>query len=1008
MGKKYDGSLVFDTHIDTKEFENGIGKLKSIAKTGAVAIGAAFTTGLGALIVSGAKFNATIESYTTSFEVMTGSAKKATETVDKLRKMAAETPFELTGLANATQLLMNYGFEADTAIERMTMLGDISQGNQEKLTRIATAYGQMSSSGKVLLEDMKQMIEAGFNPLQEISQTTGESMASLYERISKGNIAVEEITNSMKRSTSEGGRYFQSMEKQSKTASGQLSTLKDNWSTFLGALAESSSESLKGSILPQLNEALETATNLVDDGALDGIDRLVEAAGDFVVDTIPALVNGLSTILDHTNLIKDAAIGIGAALITYKIATVISAINEKFLAAAPIISAYTAALEANQTTAWAGATANVMLASTMDKTTLAVGVLTGEVSVATAKTVLFNKAITLLKSPAGMAGLATVVVGAVAALVTYARNTDTAANRLRNLMKEHKDAIKSIDKTAKSEMAEAETVLQLKDRLYDLEDQIKSGTLSEAEAQKAQEDFNYTANKLNEIIPGIINNIGNETNGYIIQRDKVNELTQAFYELAYAKSMANAYQEKMNKTAAALSDVRDELKPYESGKKKKTHIMGQSYMGKGYSYEAQDATYAKLKKAEKKLTDEYKGYFSEMQSFGKQYEEWLAKTKKETKKTGDDLGNTAGSTGNKIKNTAQKTADDLDKIAREEERKAEKARERELQELKDQLELSEITEAEYYEKLANYRDKYFEEGSDEWYNYSIEIAKYQKRIADNAVEEQKKMVEKIIELRDELADKLRTDNDSLLESTQTTIHGSIFGEDGSGSYTSYSLADLEKENSRLEHYRDVILKLKDLGNVPAGIFTKLRDMSVEDGTRLAETILNADEEARSKFLNDYRSRDDLSDDIATQLSPILDAEKFEEEGIVAAQSFTDGYSKKLEEDKAAFIKILENRFGTLPDFYYNLGTDSADEFDKGFFEKVPEIVERFKQLFISEINSIAATISSGTAGKIRVSAAGGGNTYHTNTFTFNAAKQTVTEQLNEAKRAATLAKMRGN
>lgn len=384
------------------------------------------------------------------------------------------------------------------------------------------------------------------------------------------------------------------------------------------------------------------------------------------------------------------------------------------------------------------------------------------------------------------------------------------------------------------------------------------------------------------------------------------------------------------------------------------------------------------------------------------------KDQKGNKKTGDDLGNTAGSTGNKIKNTAQKTADDLDKIAREEERKAEKARERELQELKDQLELSEITEAEYYEKLANYRDKYFEEGSDEWYNYSIEIAKYQKRIADNAVEEQKKMVEKIIELRDELADKLRTDNDSLLESTQTTIHGSIFGEDGSGSYTSYSLADLEKENSRLEHYRDVILKLKDLGNVPAGIFTKLRDMSVEDGTRLAETILNADEEARSKFLNDYRSRDDLSDDIATQLSPILDAEKFEEEGIVAAQSFTDGYSKKLEEDKAAFIKILENRFGTLPDFYYNLGTDSADEFDKGFFEKVPEIVERFKQLFISEINSIAATISSGTAGKIRVSAAGGGNTYHTNTFTFNAAKQTVTEQLNEAKRAATLAKMRGN
>lgn len=336
MGKKYDGSLVFDTHIDTKEFENGISKLKSIAKTGAAAVSAAFTAGLGALIVSGAKFNATIESYTTSFEVMTGSAEKATETVERLRKMAAETPFELTGLANATQLLMNYGFEADTAIERMTMLGDISQGNQEKLTRIATAYGQMSSAGKVLLEDVKQMIEAGFNPLQEISQTTGESMASLYERISKGNIAVEEITNSMKRSTSEGGRYFQSMEKQSKTASGQLSTLNDNWSTFLGALAESSSESLKGSILPQLNESLETATNLVDAGALDGINILVEKVAGFAADAIPAiikgvseirntLVAGLSEISKHFEIIKAAAVGIVAAVMAIKISTLISA-----------------------------------------------------------------------------------------------------------------------------------------------------------------------------------------------------------------------------------------------------------------------------------------------------------------------------------------------------------------------------------------------------------------------------------------------------------------------------------------------------------------------------------------------------------------------------------------------------------------------------------------------------------------------------------------------------------
>lgn len=982
MGKKYDGSLVFDTHIDTKEFENGIGKLKSIAKTGAVAIGTAFTTGLGALIVSGAKFNATIESYTTSFEVMTGSAEKAAETVERLRKMGAETPFELTGLADTTQLLMNYGFEADTAIERMTMLGDISQGNQEKLTRIATAYGQMSSAGKVLLEDVKQMIEAGFNPLQEISQTTGESMASLYERISKGNIAVEEITNSMKRSTSEGGRYFQSMEKQSKTASGQLSTLKDNWNTFLGALAESSSESLKGSILPQLNEALETATNLVDDGALDGINILVEKVAGFAADAIPAiikgvseirntLVAGLSEISKYFEIIKAAAVGIVAAVMAIKISTLISA-------AMPAIISIVTALSGMNT---------VLLQ------------LSASIILVRAKMLALN-------------AIPAVVVGATAAFITWQRTMDSTSNVLRNVTKEHERAISAIDKKCNAEIAEAAQVGALIDKIVALGNEYNSCAKGTEEAEQKSAEFNSIANQLSDIIPDIQNALYNETGEIYVQVDAVEKLKNKYIELAKAKAIAEALKDKMKETAGRIIELQgryDKLNPKtgEAIIKGDNRSWAEKLLGRWRANNVLTAS-REVKKELSSLEDEMNGYTRRYADVAATVDQISAEMLKNTKSTGNGLGNVAGSTGNALKNTAQKTAKDLDKIASEEERKAEKARERELQELKDQLELSEITEAEYYERLADYRDKYFEEGSDEWYNYSIEIAKYQKRIADSAVEEQKKMVEKIIELRDELADKLRTDNDSLLETTQTTIHGSIFGEDGSGSYTSYSLADLEKENSRLEHYRDVILKLKDLGNVPAGIFTKLRDMSVEDGTRLAETILNADEEARSKFMNDYRSRDDLSDDIATQLSPILDAEKFEEEGIVAAQSFTDGYSKKLEEDKTAFIKILENRFGTLPDFYYNLGTDSANEFDKGFFEKVPEIVERFKQLFISEINSIAATISSGTAGKIRVSAAGGGNTYNTNTFTFNAAKQTVTEQLNEAKRAATLAKMRGN
>lgn len=221
-------------------------------KVGALAISYGLLKGA----TEGIKYNAEMEQYQTSFEVMTGSADKAAETVDKLKKIAASTPFEMPQLAEVTQLLMNYGFTADEALNRMSMLGDIAQGDADKMQRIAAAYGQMSSAGKVSLEDIKQMIEAGFNPLTEISDSTGESMESLYDRISKGTISVDEITASMQRSTSEGGKYFQSMEKQSDTLSGKFSTLKDTVSEKLGGAFKGLTDFLRDHAIPAAIELL--------------------------------------------------------------------------------------------------------------------------------------------------------------------------------------------------------------------------------------------------------------------------------------------------------------------------------------------------------------------------------------------------------------------------------------------------------------------------------------------------------------------------------------------------------------------------------------------------------------------------------------------------------------------------------------------------------------------------------------------------------------------------------
>lgn len=245
---------------------------------------------LAAVAEKGVNYNATIEQMKTSFEVMTGSAEKAADVVDRLRVMGAETPFEFTDLAKTTQLLMQYGFTADDAIDRMRMLGDIAQGNKEAMNSIAMGYAQMSSAGKVNLQDIKQMINGGFNPLQEISERTGESMADLYDRISDGEMKVSEITESMKHATSEGGKFFQSMEKQSQTLNGQLSTLKDNADQLLGSLTEGVSEGLRDQMLPFANNLVAELQGAFDAGGYQG---LVDTATDMIPDLLGMMTGEL-------------------------------------------------------------------------------------------------------------------------------------------------------------------------------------------------------------------------------------------------------------------------------------------------------------------------------------------------------------------------------------------------------------------------------------------------------------------------------------------------------------------------------------------------------------------------------------------------------------------------------------------------------------------------------------------------------------------------------------------
>lgn len=282
-------------------------------------------------LVSGAvDYQKSMEYYTTSFTVMTGSADKAGETVKKLADIGATTPFDMPQLADATSLLMNFGFSADDAVDSMMMLGDISQGNADKLNSIARAYGEMNSAQKVTLEGINMMIDAGFNPLQEISEKTGESMKSLYDRISKGKMSVDEITESMKRSTSEGGKYFQSMDAQSQTLDGRLSTLSDTINSKLG-------EALQPILQKAADEWIPNVTNAIDnmdvDSVVSVIDDIVSGVGDlfgFIMDnggTIISLVAGIGTAMLTWNVMNANPITLVVTLLAGLVATIITLWN---------------------------------------------------------------------------------------------------------------------------------------------------------------------------------------------------------------------------------------------------------------------------------------------------------------------------------------------------------------------------------------------------------------------------------------------------------------------------------------------------------------------------------------------------------------------------------------------------------------------------------------------------------------------------------------------------------
>lgn len=183
---------------------------------------------MGAGIGAITKLGMEAENSAIAFDVLLGSSEKATDMLGKITEMAAKTPFEKMDLQNAAQQMLNFGVAENQVLDYMKQLGDIAAGDKQRFQSLALVFGQVSSAGKLSGQDLLQFINAGFNPLKELADMTGESYASLQEKMSKGLITTDMVAAAMKRATSEGGKFYQMMDKMSATTGGRISSVIDD------------------------------------------------------------------------------------------------------------------------------------------------------------------------------------------------------------------------------------------------------------------------------------------------------------------------------------------------------------------------------------------------------------------------------------------------------------------------------------------------------------------------------------------------------------------------------------------------------------------------------------------------------------------------------------------------------------------------------------------------------------------------------------------------------------
>lgn len=322
-----------------------------------------------------------------------------------------------------------------------------------------------------------------------------------------------------------------------------------------------------------------------------------------------------------------------------------------------------------------------------------------------------------------------------------------------------------------------------------------------------------------------------------------------------------------------------------------------------------------------------------------------------------------------------------------------------------------ISAEEYYKKLENIRDRYLSRGSVEWWKYTAKIGEYEGKVLEehakavtaayeelansaasdinNLATEAEKTFESILNQKEQFAKKLSDYGGLYSKGTITLknsgpgmqlINGSwIDQQDIVLDYVKF--ADFEKQVKVLEAYRDALVSIKERGNVPLEIFDAIRELSVEDGLKVANALLKMPEGEFKKYVDGYVTKKRLEYEIANEI--------FNDDIENAKTYYRETADDLLEELSKSFEKV--------PESFIDGGIDSAQAFGEGFLQSIDGIIDSIKIELAQKLGEINGQISV-EYGKPNV---------YNSSYNFYGSGQTVSQQLEAARLADTVNRLRG-